>query len=317
MIGKPLVSICIPTYNRAKYLSKTLDSIISQEEFQDKKVEIIINDNCSTDNTEDVGKEYATKYENLLYFRNPENVVDRNYPICLSRANGLLRKLNNDTAILLPGSLRDMCEIVEKYQEEKPLIFFDNGTNISDGSAEELNFHDFIMQQGYWVTWIASFSAWDTDCVGIENDTECCDLRLWQVNQECKVGSEKNSVVVLHKKIVETQELEKKNISYGLYKVFYVNFFKILDPYLASDDFSSEDREKLEKDLLYSFFTGWIIKWEMNASNLDYSKEENLKESVFRQYESKPYWKEYLRYYKLKKIQITIKNSARKLLGRK
>ena len=39
---KPLLSICIPTYNRCEYLKKSIETIISQKEFSDENVEIVI-----------------------------------------------------------------------------------------------------------------------------------------------------------------------------------------------------------------------------------------------------------------------------------
>lgn len=59
---QPLLSICIPTYNRSQYLKETIDSIIGQEEFKSENVEIVISDNCSTDDTEIVCKKYIEQY---------------------------------------------------------------------------------------------------------------------------------------------------------------------------------------------------------------------------------------------------------------
>lgn len=72
----PLLSICIPTYNRAKLLKQCLDSIVCQ--FIDyeiyHQVEIVISDNNSQDNTTEVVKGYQKKYANIRYFKNKENV---------------------------------------------------------------------------------------------------------------------------------------------------------------------------------------------------------------------------------------------------
>jgi len=57
--SKPLVSICIPTYNSSLYISKTLESIASQTY---SNIEVIICDNASTDSTLDIVNEFATKY---------------------------------------------------------------------------------------------------------------------------------------------------------------------------------------------------------------------------------------------------------------
>ena len=47
----PLVSICVPTYNRASLLRESLKSICGQDY---APLEILISDNCSDDETEQV-----------------------------------------------------------------------------------------------------------------------------------------------------------------------------------------------------------------------------------------------------------------------
>lgn len=55
MNSNPLVSIVVITYNSAKYVMETLESALSQTY---RNVEIIISDDCSTDNTYDICKHY-------------------------------------------------------------------------------------------------------------------------------------------------------------------------------------------------------------------------------------------------------------------
>lgn len=76
------------TYNQEKTISRTLNSILSQE--IDFPMEIIIGDDASIDNTESVCKEYAAKYPEIIrYVRNSENKGLRdNYYDCLLMAKG-------------------------------------------------------------------------------------------------------------------------------------------------------------------------------------------------------------------------------------
>ncbi len=69
---KPLLSICIPTYNREPYLKKLLDSIVSQKEFSDSDdVEIVIDDGPSKDNTTGMIEDYQKRFPNKIrYYRN-------------------------------------------------------------------------------------------------------------------------------------------------------------------------------------------------------------------------------------------------------
>lgn len=318
---QPLVSICIPTYNRSACLKQTLDSILPQKEFVDGRVEVVINDNASTDDTEVVSKPYTTRYSNIHYFKNPENLLDRNYPITFSRATGKLRKLNNDTAVLLPGALKYLCDMEQKYEDTRPVMFFSNGKT-SPHSKEQitdqvLDFQAFIRTISYWITWIGSFSLWDSDCKDIETDFDGCELRLWQVKKLCENGSKKNAIAVCNKQIITSIAPPKKDISYGLYQVFYENYFKIIDPYVERGVLQKDDRDFLEKDLLLNFFPDWIIQWEMNNQKLQYSESENLLQTVYDHYKNKPYWNEYLKIHKRRKLQLKIKNFAKNVLEKK
>lgn len=61
----PLISIVIPSYNKAKYIQKTLDSIVSQNY---QNFEVIIQDGGSTDGTLEVIKKYAAKYPSSIRY---------------------------------------------------------------------------------------------------------------------------------------------------------------------------------------------------------------------------------------------------------
>ena len=81
---RPFVSVCIPTYNRANFLKTAIASVLSQTL---KDFEIIVVDNCSDDDTENVIKSIDDR--RLLYFKNHHNigmVANFNRCIDLSRA---------------------------------------------------------------------------------------------------------------------------------------------------------------------------------------------------------------------------------------
>lgn len=65
-----LVSVVIPTYNRAETIEKTINSILNQTY---KSIEIVIVDDCSRDNTEQIINEKFSHIENLKYIKHEEN----------------------------------------------------------------------------------------------------------------------------------------------------------------------------------------------------------------------------------------------------
>jgi glycosyltransferase involved in cell wall biosynthesis len=80
------LSICIATYNRAKFIGETLDSIVHQ---LNNFIEIIIVDGASTDNTSDILLPYISTYKNIRYFRlDKKGGVDQDYDKAVSFASG-------------------------------------------------------------------------------------------------------------------------------------------------------------------------------------------------------------------------------------
>src|SRR3954464_4420520 len=93
-----MVSICIPTYNRAGSLAKALASAQAQT-FTD--VEILVVDNHSDDETEALVREAARADARIRYVRQPENVgLARNFSACIAEARRELTKFFCDAAWL-------------------------------------------------------------------------------------------------------------------------------------------------------------------------------------------------------------------------
>ena len=61
---QPLVSICCITYNQAQYIRQCLEGFLMQKALF--PYEIIINDDCSTDGTTDIVREYAERFPTLI-----------------------------------------------------------------------------------------------------------------------------------------------------------------------------------------------------------------------------------------------------------
>lgn len=67
----PLLTIGMPVYNAARFLAKTLDSILNQT-FTD--FELLLSDNASTDHTEEICRAYAARDSRIRYSRNAKNM---------------------------------------------------------------------------------------------------------------------------------------------------------------------------------------------------------------------------------------------------
>ena len=102
-------SIVIPTYNRASLIFETLDSVLSQSY---TNYEVIIVDNCSTDNTEELLQPLMLSGK-IRYIRNAEN-KERSYSrnVGLENAKGDFLTLLDSDDFMYPDCLADAQKFI-------------------------------------------------------------------------------------------------------------------------------------------------------------------------------------------------------------
>ncbi len=122
-----MLTIAIPTYNRASYLSECLESILPQMQ---EGMEILVSDNASTDNTEEVVKSYLA-YPFITYYKNKKNIgMDGNFFNCLRKAKGDYVHLISDDDIMCEGALQKIQTCIEEHVPD--LIFLNSYSFMGD-----------------------------------------------------------------------------------------------------------------------------------------------------------------------------------------
>ncbi len=110
---EPLVSILTPAYNHEKYVSVFLDSILAQTY---TNFELIIVDDCSTDNTTSIIEQY--KDERIHFFRNDFNRgMNGNLNIAFSKAKGKYIAILASDDFLEPQYLEGMLAFFEQHKD--------------------------------------------------------------------------------------------------------------------------------------------------------------------------------------------------------
>ena len=106
----PLLSITIPTFNRRTRLAKTLAVVVPQ---LSAEVEILVWDNCSTDDT----VEYVSNLLGPSQVRRQETNVglDRNFLTCLERFNGEYVWLLCDDDLLCSNAVAEVLGAIERF----------------------------------------------------------------------------------------------------------------------------------------------------------------------------------------------------------
>ena len=182
-----MVSICIPTFNGAKYLQEALDSVKQQTY---KNIEVIVSDDDSKDVSivlvEQFKKEVSFPVN--IYHHNPKG-IGANWNNCIKKANGDYIKFLFQDDILLPHCIERMVAIANKYTNvgfvySKRLLLFD--TKREDykewlNLCEELHTHWYTLKI----------------CEGVEKGTTYLKDKYFLESPYNKIGEP--SAVLLHK----------------------------------------------------------------------------------------------------------------------
>ena len=104
-----LVSVIIPTYNRANFLKEAIDSVLNQDY---KNFELIVVDDGSTDETASVLKGY---YDKIKYIRIPHQGVSRARNVGIEQAKGGLIAFLDSDDLWMPKKLSIQVEFFKKH----------------------------------------------------------------------------------------------------------------------------------------------------------------------------------------------------------
>lgn len=112
---KIVLSICIPTYNRASILEESLKRLQEQiKGISYNSIEIIVSDNCSLDNTSDIVKKYIEQNVPIVYNRNNKNLGSNgNFLKCIDLAKGKYIWLLGDDDFLTEGTLSYLISLLK------------------------------------------------------------------------------------------------------------------------------------------------------------------------------------------------------------
>lgn len=140
----PLLSICIPTYNRAPLLAETLQSVIYQlDESTYSLVEIVVSDNASTDDTPELLSRLHSSYPSIRFrhFREPHTVLRaENYWKVVRAAQGTFAYIISDDDILVPGAL---VRILNELASHPTIDALAPSTSVFRNRPEEVEFSSF------------------------------------------------------------------------------------------------------------------------------------------------------------------------------
>lgn len=227
-----LLSICIPTYNRRKYLERCINMLLPQ---LSDEVEVIISNNCSPDDTDEYCK---TLDPRIIYHKQPENVeADGNFSWLLDNARGKYVQILSDDDYLEEGAVAKLID----YLRNKDLglaainaksLMFDGSIHSAiykgDKNEEysEENISDFLNQVGVYLTFVSGL-IFNSDLLHkIADKKQYNKTFLLQtcVALKCLEFNKKTAII----KEVSCISQYDNSSGYNIFQVFVENWRKIL-----------------------------------------------------------------------------------------
>lgn len=135
MTNLPLVSIILPVYNGAKHIHKSINSILSQDY---KNIELIIVNDCSTDETLNIINSFAQNDSRINIISNTSNLkLPGTLNVGFANANGLYLTWTSDDNMYKPNAITTMVSALSSNPDAD--MVYSNYTNI-DSNDKEISF---------------------------------------------------------------------------------------------------------------------------------------------------------------------------------
>lgn len=165
-MNKPKLSVILITYNHEKYIRKALDSVLMQE--TSFPFEIVVGEDCSTDNTKNIVKEYVKKYPEKIRLIDRKKNTGRPtlnvYETTMACKGEYLAYLEGDDYWTDPQKLQKQVDFLEIHPEyiactHAHKMIDDDGNDITDPEVLKIsNLYkwsgDFTMDEfktsGHW-----------------------------------------------------------------------------------------------------------------------------------------------------------------------
>ncbi len=255
--NKPVLSLCIPIYNRLAFLERQLGSLIEDKDLFDEKIQLIISDNCSSDDLKSCCESYEGRGLVLNYHRNEINLgADGNFEWCFNNAEGEYIWLLGSDDILKRGVLRKLIKILESdnfglvhlsmKQRDKELTIFDD--------SEEM-----VIAVNYWITFmsaniIRTASLKDVNLSGYRKTNL---IQVPAYLNSC-FSSSKNAIFYLSR-YFEDDDDSLSNGGYNLFQVFVENLFNIYKSFVSDNKLTQKSFEIIKRDEFEEFLWMFVI----------------------------------------------------------
>lgn len=264
MKNKKLLTIAIPTYNRAPFLEQSLEHIYLQIKGYEDVIELLVSDNCSSDNTKQVVERFQNEGTPIIYNRNSVNRgMDGNFVYCFENASAKYVWILGDDDYLLEGTLYRILEVLKNG--EYGLIHLSNAAN--DGSVEQEVYVDtakFVGDISFMITFISANIVQTKYVPLIDFDKYLGTyFTLIPVYLTAAIKEKKN--IMIRFQTMELPADGSTNGGYNIFVVFITNYLNVIKEFRATLGLKWYETEKYR--LCRGFLWGWMGRLLLNSNH--------------------------------------------------
>lgn len=248
------------------------------------QIEIIISDNCSTDDTETIVRSAMSDGFECVYNKNKENLgMDGNFVTCFKMARGKYVWLLGDDDPIIPNALAKIVKKLsgednfglvhiykkERFSEEEFITYMDD--------------NEYVRTISYYTTLISSNIVQTKYVPEIDFDKYMGTwFTLMPLYISALVKEEKNLLVNFD--TFEYAKDWKRNGGYNYFKVFAENYLMIWQEFLAKGSITRKTYNYLKKDSFKDLVAGPIYQRLIYGNKRETYSYDNAWRIIFRNY---------------------------------
>ena len=290
----PMLTYAIITYNRSRFLAKSLESVL-QQAGNDALVVVLVSDNASTDDTRSVVEGLQQRYRNLRYHCNEQNIgAEGNVHVAMRESRGEYVIVAGDDDYLVDGTLYSLLDLM--YQYRGYALFYRVWSD--DPSAKKVytgsGCLNYLALLRCGITWLSTIAMRRELYDAIEDPHKYDATRLPQVYLQMEILKQKPEFAILEEDVFTAETGDHFTTGFDVAEVFIQNYLHILQETAApSPEQMSLEKKKVMERVIYP----WCWKIKAGYSTLSLEK---LFDIVERYYRDEAFYPEILA--KLKEI---------------
>lgn len=307
-LESPVLSICIPIYNRLSFLERMLERFMEDKDLFGNEIELIISDNCSEEDLPSCVKKYQNKGLIIQFHRQITNVgSDGNFKTLFGMAKGKYYWLLGSDDIPVSGFVRIL---IDKLRGTDYGLFHIRSYNNLNGQESlkvyDNNHNQYLEVINYWITF-QSASIFRTETIRKVPLDKYDKSWLIQVPVFLNSCFSYPQNAIYEYMCFEKDDDTKNNGGYNFFKVFVENLFNIFKVFIDKGLLTQDTFERIKEIEYKEFLVSNIVSLLSRNGNQRNYRKAGAWSIIFHNYGTKLYAYRWFVIQLLKAIMVKIK----------